>query len=47
MQPKLDPHKAFIDDLLATDRQMSRKQRHTAVRIFKRLKDERAYEGHL
>jgi transposase len=44
-KPRLDPHKDFIDGILASDRHVHRKQRHTATRIFHRLRDERGYEG--
>ena len=43
--PKLEPHKEFIAEILETDRSVHRKQRHTAKRIFKRLKEEKGYEG--
>jgi hypothetical protein len=36
-RPKLDPVKAAIDRMLEDDRQVPRKQRHTAPRIWKRL----------
>lgn len=38
--PKLDPYKAIIDKWLEEDKQAPRKQRHTAKRVFKRLKKE-------
>lgn len=44
-QPKLDPHKAFIDEVLTNDKGVHPKQRHTAQRLFERLKNERSYEG--
>lgn len=37
---KLDPFKPFIDECLQADKLAPRKQRHTAKRIFRRLKDE-------
>ena len=37
---KLDPFKSLIDEWLQTDKLAPRKQRHTAKRIFKRLKEE-------
>nr|WP_325300896.1 IS21 family transposase [uncultured Dysosmobacter sp.] len=43
----LDPHKPFIDEILEQDRKVWRKQRHTARRIFERLREERGYEGGL
>lgn len=36
-QPTLDPFKAVIDDILITDREAPRKQRHTSRRIWQRL----------
>lgn len=38
--PKLDPYKSTIDKWLEEDKQSPRKQRHTARRVFKRLKKE-------
>lgn len=38
--PKLDPFKPTIDSWLMEDRKHQRKQRHTAKRVFKRLKKE-------
>jgi len=43
-EPKLGPVKAHIDQMLESDRQAPRKQRHTAHRIWKRLCDE--HSGH-
>ncbi len=42
---KIDPHRQWIRDLIEADRKLPRKQRHTAVRIFDRLRKERGYEG--
>ena len=39
-QPKLDPVKEHIDQMLEVDRQAPRKQRHTAHRIWTRLREE-------
>jgi transposase len=36
-QPKLEPVKAFIDDILRADQQVPRKQRHTAHRVWARI----------
>lgn len=36
--PKLDPYKATIDQWLEDDKQAPRKQRHTAKRVFNRLR---------
>ena len=38
--PKLDPYKPIIDEWLNEDKQAPRKQRHTARRVFNRLKKE-------
>ena len=38
--PKLDPYKAIIDKWLEEDKQAPRKQRHTARRVFHRLRKE-------
>lgn len=38
--PKLDKYKAVIDQMLTTDLDAPRKQRHTAQRVFDRLVDE-------
>ena len=37
-QPKLGPVKDFIDGILEADRQAPRKQRHTAHRIYVRIR---------
>ena len=37
--PKLDPWKPLIDSWLEKDKTALRKQRHTALRVFERLKD--------
>lgn len=37
---KLDPFLPIIQQILADDRQVPKKQRHTAQRIFERLRDE-------
>ena len=39
-QPKLDPVKEVVDRMLESDRQAPRKQRHTAHRIWTRLREE-------
>src|SRR5207247_8886687 len=41
-QPKLEPVKEFIDEILRADQQAPRKQRHTAHRIWKRIGAERS-----
>jgi transposase len=37
--PKLEPYKSIIDKWLQEDKQAPRKQRHTAKRVFNRLKN--------
>lgn len=39
------PMRACIDEWLEADRKAPRKQRHTARRIFKRLRDEKNFQG--
>jgi transposase len=42
---KLGPYLAWIDAILEGDGQVHKKQRHTAQRIFKRLRDEQGFSG--
>ena len=44
-RPKLDPFTSIIDRILADDLAVHRKQRHTAKRIFERLRDEHGFDG--
>jgi transposase len=44
-RPKLDAWVSAIDQILECDKAESKKQRHTAKRIFERLRDEHAYTG--
>ena len=44
-RPKLEPFTGVIDAILEADRQVPRKQRHTAKRIFERLRDEYGFDG--
>ncbi len=44
-KPKLDGFTGIIDQILASDLSMPRKQRHTAKRIFERLRDEYGFKG--
>ena len=44
-RPKLGPWQGIIDAILADDKQRPRKQRHTAKRIFERLRAEHGYTG--
>jgi len=43
--PKLGPFKSAIDQILADDEQAPVKQRHTAMQVFRRLRDEHDYAG--
>ena len=43
--PKLDPVKPIIDQILVDDEQAPRKQRHTAMQIYRRLCGEHGYLG--
>ena len=43
--PKLGPHVEWVQGLLDADRKVHKKYRHTARRIFHRLRDERGYVG--
>jgi transposase len=45
VRPKLDPFIGLIDAILAADEGRPKKQRHTAKRIFERLRDEHGYRG--
>ncbi len=44
-RPKLEPFIGIIDGLLERDQDMPKKQRHTAKRIFDRLRDEHGFDG--
>ena len=44
-RPKLDGFTGFIDQWLQDDLSRNRKQRHTAKRIFERLRDEHGFRG--
>ena len=44
-RPKLDSFTGIIDQILLDDQQQPRKQRHTAQRIFDRLRDEYDFTG--
>ena len=46
-RPKLAPFTDIIDGILEEDRTVHRKQRHTAKRIFERLRDEHGFTGKL
>lgn len=45
LKRKLEPFLPIIQQILTTDRQAPKKQRHTAKRIFERLRDEHGYQG--
>jgi len=47
VRPKLDPFIPIIDRILDEDRGVPKKQRHTAKRIFERLRDEHGFVGRL
>ncbi len=44
-RPKLDPYTPVIDQILQSDQARPKKQRHTAKRIFQRLKEEHGFSG--
>lgn len=44
-RPKLDAWTGVIDQILDEDKTRAKKQRHTAKRIFERLRDEHGYTG--
>jgi len=44
-KPKLDPFIGVIDSIIESDKARSKKQRHTAKRIFERIRDEHDYPG--
>ena len=44
-KPKLEPFTGVIDHILEGDHQAPKKQRHTAKRIFERLRDEYGFDG--
>ncbi len=44
-RPKLDPYTPVIDQILQSDQDRPKKQRHTAKRIFQRLKEEHGFSG--
>jgi len=43
--PKLGPFRLIIEQILADDEEAPRKQRHTAAKIYRRLRDEHSYLG--
>ena len=44
-RPKLEPYLGIVRTWLSDDFKQPRKQRHTAVRIWERLRDEHQYQG--
>ena len=44
-RPKLEGFTGIVDAILEADRKELRKQRHTAQRIFERLRDEHGFAG--
>src|SRR6516165_4472654 len=44
-RPKLDPFLPVLHQILEDDKKVHKKQRHTAPRIFERLRDEYGYAG--
>ena len=44
-RPKLDPYRGAIDRILEDDRSLPKKQRHTAKRIYERLRAEHGFTG--
>lgn len=44
-RPKLEPYIPIVRQWLTEDQQRHRKQRHTAVRVFERLRDEHDFQG--
>jgi transposase len=47
VRPKLDPYIGVIDQILKDDKGHLKKHRHTAKRIFERLRDEHGFTGSL
>jgi transposase len=45
LEPKLKDYKSWIDEILESDKRVHRKQKHTAKRIYDRLKEERGFTG--
>ncbi|MEM6945633.1 MAG: hypothetical protein AAF565_17965 [Pseudomonadota bacterium] len=44
-RPKLADHEGFLEQILDDDERAPAKQRHTARRIFERLREERGVNG--
>jgi transposase len=43
--PVLEPYRCIIEDWLKQDKQQPKKQRHTARRVYNRLRTEQGYQG--
>jgi transposase len=43
--PVLEPFRSIIDEWLVNDKERPKKQRHTAVRVYNRLKTEHGFGG--
>ncbi len=44
-RPKLDPYRGVVDGILEDGRSLPKKQRHTAKRIYERLRAEHDFDG--
>ena len=44
-KPKIGPYLEWIGEVLKADQGLPRKQRHTALKIWRRLRDERGFTG--
>jgi len=44
-RPKIEPFLATLEEILEADKRAPKKQRHSALRIFERLRDEHGYSG--
>ena len=44
-RPTIAPFLDALHEILEADKKAPRKQRHTAIRIFERLRDEQGYSG--
>ena len=44
-KPKIGPHLGWLAEVLKADEALPRKQRHTSRRLWRRLRDEKGFEG--
>ena len=44
-KPKIGPHLGWVEEVLKADQGLPRKQRHTAKRLWRRLRDEKGFTG--